>query len=124
MYYAYLNCMYDIIFWWKTWTYIILNWMTGILFGCKESDVGVVVCGPKSMRHEVANICASGLAQNLHFESISFNWWCSLLASITKKKQGCMYCLLLFFFLFFLDYLVVCKFLKYGLKSCVVQQYI
>ncbi|XP_027771058.1 ferric reduction oxidase 5-like isoform X2 [Solanum pennellii] len=45
-----------------------------ILFGCKESDVGVVVCGPKSMRHEVANICASGLAQNLHFESISFNW--------------------------------------------------
>ncbi|WMV20594.1 hypothetical protein MTR67_013979 [Solanum verrucosum] len=45
-----------------------------ILFGCKASDVGVVVCGPKSMRHEVANICASGLAQNLHFESISFNW--------------------------------------------------
>ncbi|KAH0762322.1 hypothetical protein KY290_018395 [Solanum tuberosum] len=45
-----------------------------ILFDVKASDVGVVVCGPKSMRHEVANICASGLAQNLHFESISFNW--------------------------------------------------
>ncbi|XP_059304747.1 ferric reduction oxidase 4-like isoform X1 [Lycium ferocissimum] len=45
-----------------------------ILFDCKASDVGVVVCGPKSMRHEVAKICASGLAQNLHFESISFNW--------------------------------------------------
>ncbi|KAG8381271.1 hypothetical protein BUALT_Bualt06G0105200 [Buddleja alternifolia] len=45
-----------------------------ILFDCKESDVGVLVCGPKSMRHEVAKICASGLAKNLHFESISFNW--------------------------------------------------
>ncbi|MCD7463949.1 hypothetical protein HAX54_051761 [Datura stramonium] len=45
-----------------------------ILFDCKASDVGVVVSGPKSMRHEVAKICASGLAQNLHFESISFNW--------------------------------------------------
>jgi len=28
------------------------------------------------MRHEVARICASGLADNLHFESISFTWWC------------------------------------------------
>ncbi|KAH6760582.1 ferric reduction oxidase 5 [Perilla frutescens var. hirtella] len=45
-----------------------------ILFDCKGSDVGVLVCGPKSMRHEVANICASGLAKNLHFESISFDW--------------------------------------------------
>ncbi|KAK4363040.1 hypothetical protein RND71_018281 [Anisodus tanguticus] len=45
-----------------------------ILFDCKAADVGVVVCGPKSMRHEVAKICASGLAQNLHFESISFDW--------------------------------------------------
>lgn len=48
--------------------------LKSILFGCKASDVGVVVCGPKSMRHEVAKICASGLAKNLHFESISFNW--------------------------------------------------
>ncbi|XP_020548932.1 ferric reduction oxidase 4 [Sesamum indicum] len=45
-----------------------------ILFDRKESDVGVLVCGPKSMRHEVAKICASGLAKNLYFESISFNW--------------------------------------------------
>lgn len=45
-----------------------------ILFDCKEPDVGVLVCGPKSMRHEVAKICASALAENLHFESISFNW--------------------------------------------------
>lgn len=45
-----------------------------ILFDCKGSDVGVVVSGPKSMRHEVAKICASGLAKNLSFESISFSW--------------------------------------------------
>ncbi|CAN4085857.1 unnamed protein product [Withania somnifera] len=45
-----------------------------ILFDCKASDVGVAVCGPKSMRYEVAKICASGLAENLHFESISFDW--------------------------------------------------
>ncbi|KAL3812734.1 hypothetical protein ACJIZ3_014002 [Penstemon smallii] len=45
-----------------------------ILFDCKASDVGVLVCVPKSMRHEVAKICASGLAKNLHFEFISFNW--------------------------------------------------
>nr|GEX59619.1 ferric reduction oxidase 2-like [Tanacetum cinerariifolium] len=46
----------------------------GILFEQKESSVGVLVCGPKKMRHEVANICSSGLASNLHFESISFSW--------------------------------------------------
>ncbi|XP_024027569.1 ferric reduction oxidase 4 isoform X1 [Morus notabilis] len=45
-----------------------------ILFDSKASDVGVLVCGPRKMRHEVAKICASGLADNLHFESISFNW--------------------------------------------------
>ncbi|KZV27566.1 ferric-chelate reductase [Dorcoceras hygrometricum] len=45
-----------------------------ILLACKGSDVGVLVCGPKSMRHEVAKICASGSAKNLHFESISFSW--------------------------------------------------
>ncbi|KAF4356505.1 hypothetical protein F8388_026977 [Cannabis sativa] len=44
-----------------------------ILFESKASDVGVLVCGPRKMRHEVAKICASGLADNLHFESISFN---------------------------------------------------
>ncbi|XP_065859679.1 ferric reduction oxidase 2-like isoform X2 [Euphorbia lathyris] len=45
-----------------------------MLFGCKGTSVGVLVCGPKEMRHEVATICSSGLAHNLHFESISFNW--------------------------------------------------
>ncbi|KAK3428610.1 hypothetical protein EUGRSUZ_E00107 [Eucalyptus grandis] len=45
-----------------------------MLFECKESSVGVLVCGPKKMRHEVAAICSSGLAKNLHFESISFSW--------------------------------------------------
>ncbi|KAK4837714.1 hypothetical protein QYF36_007861 [Acer negundo] len=45
-----------------------------ILFDIKGSDVGVLVCGPRNMRHEVAKICSSGLADNLHLESISFNW--------------------------------------------------
>ncbi|GFP97312.1 ferric reduction oxidase 2 [Phtheirospermum japonicum] len=44
------------------------------LFERKESSVGVLVCGPRKLRHEVANICSSGLAANLHFESISFSW--------------------------------------------------
>ncbi|KAJ8900458.1 hypothetical protein K2173_025235 [Erythroxylum novogranatense] len=45
-----------------------------MLFECKGSSVGVLVCGPKKMRHEAATICSSGLAENLHFESISFSW--------------------------------------------------
>ncbi|KAI3441773.1 FAD-binding FR-type domain-containing protein [Psidium guajava] len=45
-----------------------------MLFECKESSVGVLVCGPKKMRQEVAAICSSGLADNLRFESISFSW--------------------------------------------------
>ncbi|CAN7010657.1 unnamed protein product [Brassica oleracea var. botrytis] len=46
-----------------------------ILFEAEGSeDVGVMVCGPRKMRHEVARICSSGLAKNLHFEAISFNW--------------------------------------------------
>ncbi|KAI5647211.1 hypothetical protein M9H77_33216 [Catharanthus roseus] len=47
-----------------------------ILLECKEStSVGVLACGPKKLRHEVANICSSyDLATNLHFESISFSW--------------------------------------------------
>ncbi|OAY49124.1 hypothetical protein MANES_05G031600v8 [Manihot esculenta] len=44
------------------------------LLDCKGSSVGVLVCGPKQMRHEIAMICSSGLADNLHFESISFSW--------------------------------------------------
>ncbi|XP_031393556.1 ferric reduction oxidase 2-like isoform X2 [Punica granatum] len=45
-----------------------------MLFDCKGSSVGVLVCGPKRLRHDVAAICSSGLADNLHFESISFSW--------------------------------------------------
>ncbi|KAB1220125.1 Ferric reduction oxidase 5 [Morella rubra] len=45
-----------------------------ILSECKGSDVGVLVCGPRELRHDVAKICSSGLAENLHFESLSFNW--------------------------------------------------
>ncbi|WCJ22748.1 ferric reduction oxidase 2 [Euphorbia peplus] len=45
-----------------------------MLFDCKGPSVGVLVCGPKEMRHEVATICSSKLAHNLHFESISFTW--------------------------------------------------
>ncbi|CAM8888746.1 unnamed protein product [Rhodiola kirilowii] len=45
-----------------------------LLFEVKGSNVGVLACGPKKLRHEVATICSSGLADNLHFESISFTW--------------------------------------------------
>ncbi|KAM7274943.1 hypothetical protein ACFE04_016809 [Oxalis oulophora] len=45
-----------------------------LLSGHKEQSVGVLVCGPKKMRHEVASICSSGSVDNLHFEAISFNW--------------------------------------------------
>ncbi|GAB2211909.1 hypothetical protein Drorol1_Dr00025248 [Drosera rotundifolia] len=46
-----------------------------LLFDCKGSSIGVLVCGPKRMRHKVATICSSGLAKNLHFEAFSFSWW-------------------------------------------------
>ncbi|KAK8513259.1 hypothetical protein V6N11_013138 [Hibiscus sabdariffa] len=45
-----------------------------ILFERKGSSVGVIVSGPRELRQEVATICGSGLAGNLHFESISFSW--------------------------------------------------
>ncbi|XP_065860129.1 ferric reduction oxidase 4-like [Euphorbia lathyris] len=49
--------------------------LKGILLGCKGSDdVGVLASGPRTLRHEVAKICSSGLADNLYFESISFSW--------------------------------------------------
>ncbi|KAJ0042296.1 hypothetical protein Pint_17519 [Pistacia integerrima] len=38
------------------------------------SNIGVLVSGPRRMRQQVAKICASGLADNLHFESMSFSW--------------------------------------------------
>ncbi|WOL09976.1 hypothetical protein Cni_G18730 [Canna indica] len=45
-----------------------------MLLEFEGSDVGVMASGPRGLRHEVAAICSSGLANNLHFESISFNW--------------------------------------------------
>lgn len=41
-----------------------------ILFGCTESEVGVLIRGLRKTRHEVAKICPPGLAKNLHFEFI------------------------------------------------------
>ncbi|XVF22505.1 hypothetical protein REPUB_Repub12eG0178300 [Reevesia pubescens] len=45
-----------------------------MLLECKGSSIGVLVCGPTKLRHDVAAICSSGVADNLHFESISFSW--------------------------------------------------
>ncbi|KAK4738812.1 hypothetical protein R3W88_002509 [Solanum pinnatisectum] len=45
-----------------------------ILLEVKGSSVGVLASGPKTLRHDVAAICSSGLVENLHFESISFTW--------------------------------------------------
>ncbi|KAJ6368025.1 hypothetical protein OIU78_000574 [Salix suchowensis] len=44
-----------------------------ILSERKEEKVGVYASGPRVMRQEVAAICSSFSADNLHFESISFN---------------------------------------------------
>ncbi|CAN1267523.1 Ferric reduction oxidase 4 [Linum perenne] len=48
--------------------------LKGILasFGESNGVVGVMASGPRSLRHEVAEICS--LARNLHFESTSFDW--------------------------------------------------
>ncbi|XP_050254891.1 ferric reduction oxidase 2-like [Quercus robur] len=45
-----------------------------MLMGCEGSSIGVLASGPKRLRHNVAAICSSGLANNLHFDSISFSW--------------------------------------------------
>ncbi|KAJ8529211.1 hypothetical protein K7X08_036046 [Anisodus acutangulus] len=45
-----------------------------ILLEVKGSSVGVLASGPKTLRHDVAAICSSGLVENLHFESTSFTW--------------------------------------------------
>ncbi|KAF8111499.1 hypothetical protein N665_0074s0032 [Sinapis alba] len=45
-----------------------------LLVGLKGSSVGVLVCGPRKMRQEVAKICSFRSPENLHFESISFSW--------------------------------------------------
>ncbi|KAK7295117.1 hypothetical protein RJT34_18021 [Clitoria ternatea] len=46
----------------------------GLLLELTGSNVGVFASGPKMMRQEVATICSSELARNLHFESFSFSW--------------------------------------------------
>ncbi|KAK6162289.1 hypothetical protein DH2020_002130 [Rehmannia glutinosa] len=46
----------------------------GMLLEIKESSVGALVSGPKQMRQDVAAICSSRTAHNLHFESVSFTW--------------------------------------------------
>ncbi|KAH9646866.1 Ferric reduction oxidase 2 [Citrus sinensis] len=45
-----------------------------LLMEIEATNVGVLVSGPKKMRQEVGEICASGFANNLHFESIAFSW--------------------------------------------------
>ncbi|KAF5204538.1 Ferric reduction oxidase [Thalictrum thalictroides] len=45
-----------------------------IISKCEGSSIGVLVSGPRKLRHDVATICSSGLADNLHFETISFSW--------------------------------------------------
>lgn len=39
-----------------------------------KKKIGTFVSGPSQMRREVASVCGSGLANNLHFESCSFTW--------------------------------------------------
>lgn len=43
-------------------------------FGEKSSPIGVMASGPRSLRREVAAICSSALADNLHYKSLSFTW--------------------------------------------------
>ncbi|KAG4984155.1 hypothetical protein JHK87_028904 [Glycine soja] len=45
-----------------------------ILSGCNGSSIGVLVSGPRKMRHEVASLCTSCSTDDLHFESLSFSW--------------------------------------------------
>ncbi|PON58180.1 Cytochrome b245, heavy chain [Parasponia andersonii] len=45
-----------------------------ILMVRQSSSAGVLVSGPRTMRQEVAAICSSGSANNLHFQSSSFSW--------------------------------------------------
>ncbi|XP_068330740.1 ferric reduction oxidase 2-like [Pyrus communis] len=45
-----------------------------ILSEREGSSIGVLVSGPRKIRQEVAAICSSGLANNLHYRSLSFSW--------------------------------------------------
>ncbi|KAL5062316.1 hypothetical protein RYX36_024053, partial [Vicia faba] len=48
--------------------------LSRLLLDIKGLSVGVFASGPKQLRQNVATICSSGIAENLHFESISFTW--------------------------------------------------
>ncbi|CAN6461951.1 unnamed protein product [Victoria cruziana] len=45
-----------------------------ILRKYEGSSTGVLVCGPATMRSDVAGICSSATANNLHYHSINFDW--------------------------------------------------
>ncbi|KAL6127679.1 hypothetical protein ACLB2K_071042 [Fragaria x ananassa] len=45
-----------------------------ILSDCEGSSIGVLVSGPRKMRQEVAAVCSSPSAHNLHYHSMSFSW--------------------------------------------------
>uniref|UniRef100_A0ACD5UDX0 Uncharacterized protein n=1 Tax=Avena sativa TaxID=4498 RepID=A0ACD5UDX0_AVESA len=45
-----------------------------MLVGIEGENVGVMASGPQGMLEDVATICSSGPASNLHFQSISFTW--------------------------------------------------
>ncbi|KAF3780021.1 Ferric reduction oxidase 4 [Nymphaea thermarum] len=45
-----------------------------ILRKFEGSSTGVLVCGPTTMRSDVAAICSSATAKNLHYHSINFDW--------------------------------------------------
>ncbi|XP_022888916.1 ferric reduction oxidase 2-like [Olea europaea var. sylvestris] len=48
--------------------------LKNILMERKESNVGVLVSGPKKMSQEVAKICSSRAAKHMHYKSFSFDW--------------------------------------------------
>ncbi|KAG0460718.1 hypothetical protein HPP92_021015 [Vanilla planifolia] len=39
-----------------------------------KGAVGVIASGPSELRHQVAEICSSPVAANLHYQSLSFTW--------------------------------------------------
>ncbi|CAH1447895.1 unnamed protein product [Lactuca virosa] len=59
-----------------------------MLFKQKESSVGVLVCGPKKMRHEVANICSSGVLKVKILNSILIRFENGNVCLSMYRKQG------------------------------------
>lgn len=102
------DAMFDRRFFWCTISFLAIYiaidfesgwWLCfiGIISKCRGSSIGVLVCGPKEMRHDVARICSSGVTENLHFESISFSWWFLVQLRISSTSK-------IFFFLFFFSF--------------------